>query len=150
MFEKEQARLREQVKEYCTRYAISPAFPISPPWNIDDGYQRNLQFPDVGNTGCYAFYSSEGELIYVGKTSLNQTLGARLGSHFLGIRSSTPGLAKGTWKSLPKYIQTIAVREAFEAPSLEEYLILKLQPSENVRKGRLAKIIEEAAADLPL
>jgi len=129
-------RLEQQVSAYCRRYGITPAFPTSPLWNIEDGYRRNLQFPDAGATGCYAIYSKDGDLLYIGKASLSHTLGARLYSYFTGIRSPVPGNPKGDWKKPPKYIQTIKVNEPFEAPSLEEFLILKLQPFNNVRKGR--------------
>jgi GIY-YIG catalytic domain len=129
-------RLERQVSEYCVRYGIAPVFPISPLWNIEDGYQGNLQFPYTGATGCYAIYSQDGKLLYIGKASLNHTLGGRLDSYFMGVRSSAPGAPKGNWNSPPKYIQTVQVNEPFEAPSLEEYLILKLQPCENARKGR--------------
>lgn len=76
------------------RYNITPAFPVSSLWNVEEGYRENRQFPDASATGCYAFYSEDGELLYIGKASLNHTLGARLADHFMGIRSATPGAPK--------------------------------------------------------
>lgn len=124
-------RFKEQVSAYCKLYCIAPVFPISCPWDIEVGYQRNLQFPDAGAAGCYAIYSEDGDLLYIGKASVKNTLGRRLDTYFMGVRSPTPGGPKGNWKSPPKYIQTIRVNEPFEAPSLEEYLIKNLRPCDN-------------------
>ena len=134
-------RLEKCVQEYCRLYGISDAFQISEPWDIEAGYQHNLQFPDHAATGCYAIYSKDEELLYIGKASLNHTLGGRLDSHFMGVRSPAPGRTKDNkWETLPppKYIRTIRVREPFEAPSLEEYLIRELGPLANKLKGARA------------
>jgi hypothetical protein len=130
-----QASLEREISEYCKRYSIIPNFPTSNPWDIETGYRENRQFPDVGSAGCYAMYAADGELLYIAKA---WELGSRLASYFLGIRSLTPGATRPehTWTKPPKYLQTIKVREPFEAASLEEYLIQKIRPCDNGRIGR--------------
>ena len=126
--------LRREIAEYCKRYCIEPYFPVSDSWDIQTGYRENRKFPDVGEAGCYAIYAEDGELLYIGKA---WEIGSRLGTYFMGIRSKSPGATRPDhiWTKPPKYIQTIRVRESFEASSLEEYLIQKLRPCDNSRIG---------------
>jgi excinuclease UvrABC nuclease subunit len=81
------------------------------------------------------FYSKDGKLLYIGKASGRHFLGGRIASYFRWTdRQSKTGLcAGGDWTSVPSYVQTIKVHQPYEAPSLEEYLIQELRPSDNVR-----------------
>jgi GIY-YIG catalytic domain-containing protein len=128
--------LKQEVAEYCKRYCIVPDFPTSNPWDVEAGYRENLQFPDAAAAGCYAIYAADGELLYIGKA---WQIGSRLANYFMGIRSPSPGASRPEhiWTKPPKHIQTIRVRESFEASSLEEYLIRKLRPCDNNRIDRL-------------
>jgi excinuclease UvrABC nuclease subunit len=129
-------RVRDKVGEYCNEYRN----PKLPPFEISDLYDiqaewRTKVFPFSGNQGCYVFYSEQRELLYIGKASFRNALGARIAGYFRWDLTRTTLVADGEWvPSPPRFVQTIKVGKAFEAPSLEEYLICELQPPVNVRK----------------
>jgi excinuclease UvrABC nuclease subunit len=62
-------------------------------------------------------YAENGDVIYVGKASLGASLGSRLAVH---ERDKHP-----KWEGA-RLVQMIEVSEAFEAPSLEEYMLGRL------------------------
>ena len=72
--------------------------------------------------GCYAVFSQNGDLLYIGKASNTNMIGDRL------VRFRYKGVS---WANPPALVRLITVGEAFEAPSLEEFLINRLQPSYN-------------------
>ena len=86
----------------------------------------NKYYPGVGSPGVYFFADENGETQYIGKSS--SELGKRLGDYW----------KDGNGKAVPKndkskgvrYIAAITVPEdrAFEAPSIEEWLIWKIKP----------------------
>jgi hypothetical protein len=85
--------------------------------------------------GCYFIYSALGELLYVGKTSVStSTVGHRLWKH---TRNTPP-----SWVPAPALVQIISVDQAFQACSLEDYLIVKLRPKFNVIGARKAAVEE--------
>jgi hypothetical protein len=90
------------------------------------------KWPDVDKPGVYLVLDQEKKVLYVGKASLGRTIGSRLLTHFQyakdGSKSCVP---VGAWSRPPSYVITIGVDKAFEAPSLEEYLIKTLRPSDN-------------------
>jgi hypothetical protein len=59
-------------------------------------------------------------------------LGNRIASWFRRNTSVAGHYAVGNWSSQPKILITISVERAFEAPSLEEFLIEQLNPSDNI------------------
>lgn len=69
-------------------------------------------------------YSMQGEVLYIGKASNTKSVGSRL------VRFRYTPV---TWQPAPAFTQIIEVSEPFEAPSLEEFLILELQPRFNDR-----------------
>ena len=97
------------------------------------------QWPNSDHAGVYLIFNKNGELLYVGKA---RVLGHRLASTF--EYPQPRGESKAceivpAWSPPgPAYIATVAVPDEskFEAASLEEYLIDKLNPSENVRQLR--------------
>ena len=86
-------------------------------------------WPFATDYGCYAFYGDSGDLLYIGKASLAD-LGSRLSCYFLPDQTRAIPKAKG-WSFPPQFLQTVRVNERYEAPSLEEYLIRHLHPSDN-------------------
>jgi hypothetical protein len=132
-----QALVRKAVERYCQRYCISPPFEISALYDVETDYCTK-SWPFNTDSGCYVFYGENGRLVYVG---LGLPLGRRLAAWFKGDagrgvpkhRVVGPGV-EGGWQYAPRFIQAIRVHEAFEAPSLEAYLIRELQPSDNTRR----------------
>lgn len=72
--------------------------------------------------GGYILFSENGELLYVGKASHAKSIGSRL------VRFR---YKESEWPTRPAFVRIIEVPDAFEAPSLEEFLISKLQPRFN-------------------
>ena len=79
--------------------------------------------PEAAVAGCYAAYTINGTLLYVGKASHRRTMGQRLYAHF--------EVSKWPWVPSVAYVQFVEVSQPFEAPSLEEFLIADLQPRYN-------------------
>ncbi len=125
--------LTEAVHEYeqTCRNPDLPAFEISPVYDTQTNWDTGYPFGD--RAGCYAFFDANKKLVYIGKASLSHILGRRIDSYFLRSGSSPSAVLKHQWESPPRYIVSIAVSKPYEAPSLEEFLIDKLQPSENLR-----------------
>jgi hypothetical protein len=123
--EKVCGKVREYEKKYrnpnLEKLEISNLYHIPTQWNE--------VFPFSNENGCYVFYSCDKQLLYVGKASLKHALGARIGSYF---RQGVP--VHNGWSHFPEYLQTIKVQFAFEAPSLEEFLITELTPPDNTLK----------------
>jgi len=95
-------------------------------------------WPDVDSPGVYLFLNANLDILYVGKTSLRQTFGARLYDWFKYEKGTRGCKVIGEWSHKPAYVATIPVKAPFEAPSLEEYLFEELHPSDNLvgRKPR--------------
>ena len=70
------------------------------------------------------------ELLYIGKASMNRSLGYRLYDHFVGGRACAP---RADWLLPARFVINIAVpkESPFEAPAIEEFLIRKLKPKSN-------------------
>jgi excinuclease UvrABC nuclease subunit len=118
-------KAREIVSEYCRRYGISPSFEMSDIYHLTAENWLN-PIPFTNNAGCYFFYAEDGALLYVGKAS---DLAGRVTSYFESAPSFRP--RHQGWSMPPRYLQTVKVHDPHEAPSLEEYLIQKLQPPDN-------------------
>jgi hypothetical protein len=141
-----QIKLRQTVIEYCRLHGLAP-FEVSGLYDLQHDCSR--PFPNCGKPGVYAIfsetgvYSETGEGLYIGKASLRNKLGPRLCGHFIWNNERTmlvPTMKR--WEDTPpRYVQTIATRNPYEAPSLEEYLLLKLQPQKN-RSGVYSRILQ--------
>lgn len=111
----------DDARDAALECAIRPLLRWPEPW------------PNCGAPGVYLVFGSNLELLYVGKASLSRGIAARLNDHFGyakdGSRRCEP---KGNWSKRPMYVAAVSVPHSFEAPALEEYLILELQPPENV------------------
>jgi hypothetical protein len=118
----------DAVAAYCRLYGISPSFEMSKIYHLTEDNWRN-PIPFAEHAGCYFFYAEDGTLLYVGKASLRADLAGRITPYF--TRSPSFGPSHDGWSAPPRYLQTLKVRDPHEAPSLEEYLIHKLQPRDN-------------------
>jgi hypothetical protein len=93
-------------------------------------------WPDAEEPGVYMVFDSRLNLLYVGKA---RKIGWRLSEYFRYGKTRQGGLILGqcgvskryTWSRRPEYIATVRVDQAFEASSLEEYLIVELRPPDN-------------------
>jgi len=105
---------------------LFPSLPL-PAGISPQGKWTDPQWPFAERAGVYLIYSESFELLYIGKSSMNQCLGKRLWRHFGGGETCVPNDA---WPQAPRFVVNIAVPQEmpFEAPALEEYLIKKLQP----------------------
>ena len=120
--------LQRKIDEYCERYHLTLKAPLSEPYDLASQWHAD-SFPNADQPGCYFIFDAPGELLYVGKASLRSTVGRRLATYFYwndGIALRHTG-----WTKTPTHIRTIAVNLAYEAASLEEFLIGELQPSQN-------------------
>ena len=107
---------------------LFPSLPLPP--GITPRFTWADNWPFSERAGVYFVYSESFDLLYIGKSSNNQCLGKRLYCWFGGGDTCVP---VGTWSQPPRFVVTIAVPDEspFEAPSLEEYLVRKLQPPDN-------------------
>ncbi|NMM46571.1 GIY-YIG nuclease family protein [Rhodospirillaceae bacterium KN72] len=116
--------------EYAVRYG-NMNMHWSDPWDIQCNFDQT--WPNNGRPGCYAIFDHDLELIYIGKTN---NLGKRLGDYFK-VDPTDPTRKRGVpkipeaWGAEPNFVLTVALDNAYEAPSLEEYLIEKFQPLGN-------------------
>ncbi|TRO96607.1 hypothetical protein FKB34_04010 [Glycocaulis profundi] len=114
------------IETYRSRYGIEidlELYDLTP----ENWAANYIPFHDTA--GCYLFYSEDGDLLYVGKASLKNNLGRRIDSYF----QSNPFAPHPhhRWSAPPRYALVVKVAEPWEAPSLEEYLIAKLNPRDN-------------------
>jgi len=128
-------RVREKVHEYCKQYLnpIRPVFEISRIYDLQQEWQT-VKFPYSDDQGCYVFYSEDLKLLYIGKASLKHQLGGKIANYFRWDATGRKLVACLERLRPACFVQTIKVNEAFEAPSLEEFLLRELDPPANVRK----------------
>ena len=118
--------------EYSQRYG-GIELDWSDLWDLLNDY--NTAWPHNALPGCYAIFDENMDLLYVGKASVS--IGSRLNSYFRYDPNSTDrkrGIARfpDSWPDKqPRYIACVAVKETWEASSLEEYLIHQLRPRAN-------------------
>ena len=108
------------VKDYCFKY-LHPNLPLPiiwPPHTMTSWYAT----PESAMSGCYVFYTSRFEILYIGSTTLN--IGGRLAKH----DHQKPIAA---WRQRAANVQLITMLDAHGASGLEQYLIQRLQPIGN-------------------
>jgi hypothetical protein len=120
---------REGLPEFgeINRYALYPV-----EQNNEKEYGWPEKFYDCDSPGIYAFLDENDKVLYIGKASMNNLLGYRLGSYFC-YGESDRCKPNHQWIRNPFYIITMAVHDdmKFEAAALEEYLISRLRTLEN-------------------
>lgn len=114
----------EALKDYQKRYRLKTA--TAPYALTEEGWRDYIPFRE--SPGCYLFFDEAGRLLYVGKA---KNLGNRVGHYF----TSSPFAPRTdhVWSATPRHALVVKVDEPWEAPSLEEFLINKLHPSDNTR-----------------
>ena len=132
-------QVEELVVQYCGRYNLQN-------WRLSrlfTAYRESENPPDERcwrgssesfKSGCYFIYTSDGELMYVGKSSQEKgiTIGHRLWDHCRKYPA--------VWSIQPAYIKILNVEQDFEACSLEEFLIKKLHPRLNQTANRICQV----------
>lgn len=121
--------LKLALKEYCAFYSIKPALKVSSYWEIVSGFTSGKSVPDYDSPGCYALYTEDSKLQYIGRAS---RLGNRLGSYW----SRKDGSARYTMCAPYTKLQTISVATPTDAKHLEAHLIAKLLPPCNKRREK--------------
>jgi hypothetical protein len=114
-------QLHECLADYCKHYR-NPELPRFPTYThtMTSWYGT----PESAQPGCYMYYSQEDEALYVGKASLDASIGSRLAAH-------DRRKPRVPWREKAASLLLIVTPNEFEASSLEEYLIDKLHPSGN-------------------
>ena len=122
------AALRKEIEIYCQRYRHPqlPPFIVCEPHSMTSWYGTS----EAAKPDCYVYYSQDGDVLYVGKASMTRDVGHRLYVH----ENRKP---RAAWREKAEFVQFVSVSEPFEAPSLEEFLLTRLNPKGNVRKGNL-------------
>lgn len=121
-------RIRKYEREYLNR---EPRFELVH-YDLLSDWKPDIAVPCAEDGGVYAFFDKDGELLYVGKASHSNTLGRRILSYFYAAKPDDGGAKpRHQWTARPRYALITATKPAFEAPSLEEYLIHELDPPEN-------------------
>lgn len=115
------ATLDELNKSYPRHNLTTLAF--CEPIDIKDVTQS---WPNANHAGVYALFDENMGLLYIGKASCNTTLGYRLGKHF--DRFGKPRHV-AEFEAV-RYAATVPFPDdrSFEAPSVEEFLIARLNP----------------------
>ncbi len=141
--------------DYQTRYRRSDVSPIklSEPYSLfpeetyppaDSEMCWPAPYPQCDRKGVYFIFGQTGRLLYIGKASLSSSLGTRLGRYFQYAEDRKRCMVRNgeLWTEPPRFLATAAVPEdmPFEASALEEYLIAKLNPSDNVTGGVRARV----------
>ena len=102
---------------------------LSKPFDTDNPWDYS-SWPNNGLPGVYIFTDKNKKVLYVGKASA--TISARLSAYWCkGDKGETKSK---DWKSKNiRYVYTIGVPNdrAFEAPSIEEFLIREVKPERN-------------------
>ena len=105
-------------------------FPDQTPTTVFQYSWPTDPWPNASRPGVYLIFDALLDLRYVGKA---RCLGKRLHNYFAEGRAPDRAcrVVHSTWRADPKFVATIAVHKAFEAPALEEFLIDELRPAEN-------------------
>ena len=113
-------------------YALFPENHKTLPKGVT-GHWPDDDWPNGDEAGVYIFLGSKFNLLYIGKTSLLK-LKDRLSAYFrYGDLNRCRIPDEHGWTEKPEFVVTIGIlaKTAFESAALEEYLISRLQPSQN-------------------
>ena len=136
-------RIKSVVREYHESYRHSdlPNLSVSELYCLDkrlsegvpDDHVWPARWPQAARPGVYFLLGAERKLLYIGRAD---NLGTRLSNYFR-YGEDRQCVPKDDWADRPPcFLLTVAVAEKFEASSLEEYLIDRLDPPTNVRGRR--------------
>lgn len=124
---KNHSELVTQLETFSRDFPRGLDLSVSNPIGVMD---VEASWPNANLPGVYAFFDADMTLLYIGKASCMTVLGKRLGQYFYAdgaLRTKMEKFAD------TRFVCTIAVPSdrAFEAPSIEEYLIYSLNPELN-------------------
>ena len=137
---------KQAIQEYKEKYQrqdlpdleLSGLYALFPDENTtpDVVSRWNDTWPYCERCGVYFIFGRSGRLLYLGKASMNSSVGERLSSYFK-CDKPTGGcrLLYTVVSEKPMYVAALAVPTdmSFEAAGLEEFLIRRLLPCDNVR-----------------
>lgn len=108
-----------------------PTIVVSDPYNISTDFCN--PYPSAQLPGVYIICDSNNQILRIGKASCNSNITTRLSSYFRWGKKESEGVHKHTGYDNAKILYTIGVpkEHAFEAPAIEEYLIVYLKPPYN-------------------
>lgn len=127
--------LVSQTKAFCHEYKIDKQFTVEI-YKLDKDTWPTTSIPHAGEKGVYAFLSDSQRVLYIGKASMNNTLGARIASYFV---SKPEFRSKFEWSEPLRTVAIIAVTDGPQAAALEEFLIWNLNPPDNTRGKRAVR-----------
>jgi hypothetical protein len=95
-------------------------------------------WPCNGKPGIYTFLDGTGSILYIGKSSANSNVSARLSNYCEYGEKRRCKLKNRTWSIEPRYVWIVGVPPDswFESAALEEYLIRELSPKDNIVGNR--------------
>ena len=134
-FRRQDLQQQYPLEQISGLYALFPDLEMAPgvtsKW--PDGW------PASSRKGVYFIFGTQVRLLYIGKASMSASIGSRL-SHWFNYARPGNGcrVVHSGWSEQPRFVAVLPVPEgmAFEAPALEEFLIDRLSPSDNVN-GRV-------------
>ena len=116
--------------KYNTEFVLEEVYTL---WPDKDGEYGIKEYSWPGNqkAGVYLILDELDNIIYVGQSS---SLGRRFYHYFKGS-DGVCTYREGSWSATPKAIVAIVAPDdaRYERLSLEEYLIERLQPVDNIR-----------------
>lgn len=134
--------IEEKLNEFSNTYRRDdlPELEISGLYSLFPDKNPNItvekKWPDSyingDKAGVYIILSQDMQVLYIGKASMSNTIGARLASYFTYEDDKETCKVKSQyWRGNPQFIATVAVDDSmtFEAPALEEYLIKNFSSS---------------------
>jgi hypothetical protein len=140
-------RIKKAVEEYVASYRradlprlevsrLYALFPDQEEPQLEIAWRWPEPWPNGLSRGVYFVFARGGRLLYVGKGSgMKARIGNRLTRWFQTEKATQAcKVVDPGWTEKPMYVATVAVADhmSFEACALEEYLIQKLSPPDNV------------------
>jgi len=123
----------EYVETYFSKDRDRASITCSDVYNIEEGFKERVSYPNAASAGVYAIFDPDQRLLYVGKSG---NIGKRMSAYFkyenFGEGTLQLRDPEENWHGRPTYLVTVPVNQFWEASSLEEFLIHKLQPPVNI------------------
>jgi hypothetical protein len=128
-------KLKQMVECYCLAYRNPKLdlLEVSKEYKLDIDWKEDKSWPNAESAGVYAIFGKTG-LLYIGKASFNSSVGIRLSTYFKNDNDKDNGgipQDDQSWEEPPTYVVTIPTKYSWEAPALEEFLILQAEPTGN-------------------